>query len=444
MDKINLALYFTNQDNFKKYLSDAINDIPNQNEFIAFIKKLIISLYELSFDYGKSGYLYCIYNSFYDENTYKLGKTINLKKRINSYSTGYLDKCVVKYESEILNNYTLAENLLFHLLDKYRIKQNREFFKCELSVIIDNINIVSNMFYNKKNIIYLDKFISIIQIDISNIIYDLKINNFIQLDIDNVMYNLKINNFNNILIDDNIQNDFCLTTHSLTSLNEINNDYMKYKLKIFGLHDNNNHILYNFPKLKNELINLTSGDNMHYFTDDIKFNQLMNYKMYKLGTFNNVNHDNDIYQVYSKTDIYKMKLLDGVRVKLGLNKFEEPFNTINSKNYNEHINVENKDEILKIFGYRGKPFNNRVEWSKFYIKYLKGLFIDVVKSNTKRRKKVTISGEAGLLSKGEIIYFSMMQFDNEKINIFNRIIYFKKKLHLLRNTASLIKPKQDK
>ena len=199
------------------------------------------------------------------------------------------------------------------------------------------------------------------------------------------------------------------------------------KLSIFGLNGKSN-VLSMFPKLKDELIDLTSSENMHYFIDNSKFNQLMNYRMYKKGTFNNINHNNDIYQVYSKTDIYKMKLLDGVRVKLGLNKFEEPFNTINSKNYNEHINIENKDEILKIFRYRGKPFNNRAEWSKFYMKYLKGLFVDVVKSNTKRKKRITIS-------KGESFLFTMMQFDNKTIKSFNRIIYFKKKLHLLRNTA---------
>jgi len=431
MNKTNLALYFTDQNKFKKYLSSVINNI-NQNEFIAFIKKLIISLYELSFDYGKSGYLYCIDNSFYDKDIFKLGKTINLKKRISGYSTGYLDKCVVKYKSKILNNYTLAENLLFHLLDQYRIKQNREFFKCKLSVIIDNINIVSDMFYSKNNIVYLDKFIGIIQKDINNIICYLKIDNFIQIDVNDIMYDLKINNIsknskinnNNILIDDdNIQNNFC-------KIEELNNHKnILYKLKIFGLDDNNNYVLSKFPKLREELNELTNSDNMHYFTDDSKFNQLINYMVYKKGMFNNIENDN-IYQVYSKTYIYKMKLLDGVRVKLGLNKFEEPFNTINSKNYNEHINIENKDEILKIFRYRGKPFNNRAEWSKFYMKYLKGLFVDVVKSNNKRKKRITIS-------KGESFLFTMMQFDNKKINLFNRITHFKKKLHLM-------KPKQDK
>ena len=85
-----------------------------------------------------AGFIYCLYNPFfksYGENVYKLGRTNNLNTRLGGYTTGYIDKSEYILTSAKLSDKNLAEKLLFSELEKYRIKDNREFFKCDIKII---------------------------------------------------------------------------------------------------------------------------------------------------------------------------------------------------------------------------------------------------------------------------------------------------------------------
>jgi len=95
------------------------------------------------------GYLYCIFNKMYvcyGEDVYKLGNTIDIDTRLAGYCTSYIEPCEVLYLSDLLRNKDLAENLLFEQLKEYRLKQNREFFKCKIEIIKSEIINVQNIF----------------------------------------------------------------------------------------------------------------------------------------------------------------------------------------------------------------------------------------------------------------------------------------------------------
>jgi len=100
-----------------------------------------------------TGFIYCLYNPFfksYGENVYKLGKTNNLNTRLSGYTTGYIDKSEYILTSAKLSDKNLAEKLLFTELKKYRIKDNREFFKCDIKIIKDTFEKVE-LLYKLKN-----------------------------------------------------------------------------------------------------------------------------------------------------------------------------------------------------------------------------------------------------------------------------------------------------
>ena len=91
---------------------------------------------------SKPGYLYCLHNvmfNYVSPNLYKLGKSNDVTKRLASYATSFLDKCEIKYSSEQVKDYDLAEKYLFFKLNQYRNKTDREFFECELATIIETM-----------------------------------------------------------------------------------------------------------------------------------------------------------------------------------------------------------------------------------------------------------------------------------------------------------------
>lgn len=99
------------------------------------------------------GYVYVMHTEMFDyinNNIYKLGRCINIETRLQQYSTSYFTDPAIKYLSKQVNNYVLAEKILFLLLDKYRLRKDREFFKCELDTIINTIKYIEELF--EKNI----------------------------------------------------------------------------------------------------------------------------------------------------------------------------------------------------------------------------------------------------------------------------------------------------
>ena len=94
----------------------------------------------------KPGYIYVISNPIYDhygKNIYKIGETGDLQKRLNNYTTPYIDPCQLVYQSIKLPDSKLAENIVFERLSIYRIKQDREFFQCEINHIISVVEFMA-------------------------------------------------------------------------------------------------------------------------------------------------------------------------------------------------------------------------------------------------------------------------------------------------------------
>ena len=84
-----------------------------------------------------SGCIYILYNevyNYYGDNVYKIGKTKDIYKRLSAYTTSYIKPCEIKFISLNCNDYSKAEMLIFNRLKKYRIINNREFFKSLFSI----------------------------------------------------------------------------------------------------------------------------------------------------------------------------------------------------------------------------------------------------------------------------------------------------------------------
>jgi hypothetical protein len=83
---------------------------------------------------------------YYGKHVYKLGKTIEFKNRKCGYTTSYVKPLELIIISKKLRDNTLAEKILFYLLRNYRLVANREFFKCDISIIRTKITEVEEMF----------------------------------------------------------------------------------------------------------------------------------------------------------------------------------------------------------------------------------------------------------------------------------------------------------
>lgn len=101
------------------------------------------------------GYIYCIHNKMYTsygENVYKLTHTKNtteckiidsLLDSLTNSLTHYIEPSVVIYSVQV-KNYEKAEELLFKILNEYRIVPNRDFFQYDKNNIIKSMDFVAN------------------------------------------------------------------------------------------------------------------------------------------------------------------------------------------------------------------------------------------------------------------------------------------------------------
>ena len=79
-----------------------------------------------------AGFIYILYNKMYvacGECVFKVGKSKDITRRINDYTTCYLYPPEIKYLSPVVNNYSLAESVVFTKLKEYRLRTNRELFE---------------------------------------------------------------------------------------------------------------------------------------------------------------------------------------------------------------------------------------------------------------------------------------------------------------------------
>ena len=122
---------------------------------------ILKKLYNYDFNNGTNGYVYCVHNKMYNaygDNIYKLGMAQDIEKRLLSYTTYYIDKTKLILKSNKVNNYRMTENLLFQFLEEYRIRNDREFFNCDLSIIEEKFIKINNMTNNDENIEYDKKY----------------------------------------------------------------------------------------------------------------------------------------------------------------------------------------------------------------------------------------------------------------------------------------------
>ena len=63
--------------------------------------------------------------NYYGDNVFKLGKAMDIEKRVSGYTTSCIDNTEVKFLSELCCDYSLAELIIFDRLKSNRIKQNK-------------------------------------------------------------------------------------------------------------------------------------------------------------------------------------------------------------------------------------------------------------------------------------------------------------------------------
>ena len=81
-------------------------------------------------------YVYVLHNpmfAHYGPNVYKIGYSTNLDERVKSFGTGYVEDSVIIYYKEVASQ--TCETKLHKMMNNYRMKSNREFFDCPLSLV---------------------------------------------------------------------------------------------------------------------------------------------------------------------------------------------------------------------------------------------------------------------------------------------------------------------
>ena len=95
------------------------------------------------------GWLYCLYNecfSSYGSTVYKLGRTKNLKQRLQHYRTGYIKPShFIHISSRHFRDSRKAESILFFILRSYRVTKKREFFNIHDETIRYSIDRLSSL-----------------------------------------------------------------------------------------------------------------------------------------------------------------------------------------------------------------------------------------------------------------------------------------------------------
>ena len=88
-------------------------------------------------------YIYVLHNSMFlhhGPNVYKIGYSKNIERRVQNYTTSYIDDPEIVYCKEVASQE--CEKQLHRLMDAYRIKKTREFFDCPLPKIIEFIEML--------------------------------------------------------------------------------------------------------------------------------------------------------------------------------------------------------------------------------------------------------------------------------------------------------------
>ncbi len=84
---------------------------------------------------------------FYGKNVYKIGTTVEIKKRAAALSTPFLNPIEFVFISKPFKDKYGAESMIFDKLEKYRIKSHKEFFQVKLDIVIKIIKEMEDVEY---------------------------------------------------------------------------------------------------------------------------------------------------------------------------------------------------------------------------------------------------------------------------------------------------------
>jgi len=110
------------------------------------------------------GRIYVLFNEMFlhYKEMYKIGSSSDIKKRINGYTTSYLEQSKILFLSTEVENSIKIEKEIHESLNEYRLKKSREFFSCNLETCLisiskilekygyDNTNYTETIFYKNK------------------------------------------------------------------------------------------------------------------------------------------------------------------------------------------------------------------------------------------------------------------------------------------------------
>ncbi|ARF12627.1 hypothetical protein Klosneuvirus_10_6 [Klosneuvirus KNV1] len=307
---------------------------------------------------NEQGYLYCLYNemfNYYGPNVYKIGCTVDYDKRKNSYVTPYIKRSEYKYISSVIKYHELAEQILFNEMEVYRITHNREFFNCELSIIINKINYVTHKMINN-NILQLCKDYKITNPLITTFIKNF--NEYISYNSNNLnLLNIHVNtvsHFNTKINETINKNDIVpLRIYNYSKLlNHIDSKSDKNELLQKIIQQNNSSIIYNekYDSKTTEIIN-NILDKLGFSLFDM--NKIIksvifydNYKKYCLQYIKN--NYNVIKKIFNKTTKLDFDLTGSFLTKF-LNSL---LNYYNLRILCISKSVRNKNKVEKISSFK--------------------------------------------------------------------------------------------
>jgi hypothetical protein len=408
-------LFYKNNNLFYKKITTEILKLNNDKSLIStYIDKISLSIYNDKFNltYGcsrnhsklntqedKQGVIYAIYNKMFDDHgddTYKLGSTVDIDKRISNYATYYIKDCVIKVKSGILNNCRFAEDILFYILKEYRISCRREFFKCDIDKIKDVFEQIESMFGEKKNIVVVpDIFDSIKFTIIKNLVsrkiisveiignpsqsnknkkaHNAKLNVQLLLDLDRDVISDDITD----TIDNNLDDDVIFDDMTDNMDNNLNDDNIGYNRAIKQIKEIKN--IFKVDKLTIEL--LTDLDNMNNI---YAFNESITY----------FTDDSSNFIIYKKINVIKkmVKLFwkDGILDINTIQVFSKKGNTTDEQLLFFHKNEQNLRSFFSDLKRKTIP-DNSFQLLSWVNSILNDYFGGFIKLNISKRKRKRIN-----------------------------------------------------
>lgn len=198
---------------FRKWVFKLIKEVrlSNDNNHKSLVeenKKLKLQIEMTKQSKEKAGIIYIAGNAKEkDTNIYKVGETLNEKKRLSSMNTCEPDGCFIIYQSFETINRKLAEKLIHTFLDNQNYKYNKEFYNIELSKLIKVVRCFTTFVNQMKHDDIFDSITDItekLQTNIKTTVQDI-----VYQDSQNISTTNNTNSFNN-------------TTNNTTNNNNVN------------------------------------------------------------------------------------------------------------------------------------------------------------------------------------------------------------------------------